>query len=81
MVDALYHSAAVAVLATLITESSLFSTFRTKLNWDLFYCPICISFWLAIPTLWYGGLHYFLTLALANVWMLVILNNYKLLGE
>lgn len=75
------HSAIVAVLATLISESKLFSRLRTWLGWDLLFCPICLSFWLALPTLYWGAGDYFLTLAIANVWMLVILYNYKLLDE
>lgn len=77
MTEAITHAAVVAILATLISESVLLSKIRKRLGFDLLYCPICLSFWLASPYIITDGLyHYFLTLAFANVWMLVVLRVY-----
>jgi len=81
MIEAIYHSACVAVLATLISESVLMSRFREKFNTYLVNCPICLGFWLAAPTFYWGFTHYFLVVALSNVWMLVILKLYNELEQ
>lgn len=71
------HSAAVAVIACLISESELAAPIREFLKWRVLYCPICLGIWLALPLFWYGWGHYFLTVALSNLWMLVILKVYE----
>jgi len=73
---ALQHAAAVAVLACLISESNIAASFRDAMEWPILYCPVCLGFWLATPTLAHGPLHYLFVVALSNVWMLVILKVY-----
>jgi hypothetical protein len=73
---ALQHAAAVGVLACLISESEIAATVRDKLGWQVLYCPVCLGFWLALPSFVYGPLHYLFVIALSNVWMLVILKVY-----
>ena len=73
---ALQHAAAVGVIACLISESQVMATVRDKIGWRILYCPICLGFWLAVPSLVYGLLHYLFVIALSNVWMLVILKVY-----
>lgn len=80
-IDLLAHAAVVAMLATLISESKLLSPVREKLNWDLLYCPVCLSYWLSALYLWFGVNHYFLTLALSQVWILVVLKVYAELDK
>lgn len=74
---ALIHAAAVGVIACLISESTIMNPVREYFNYSLLFCPICLSFWLATPTLFFGVLHYFLVVALSNVWMLIILKVYE----
>jgi len=76
LILALQHAAAVGVLACLISESEIASTIRDRLQWRVLYCPICLGFWLALPSFWYGPLHYLFIVGLSNVWMLVILKVY-----
>lgn len=70
-------SAAVAVLSMLITVSALFEPVRATLPTfnGLFYCPICLGFWIAIPYSTSFN-EYLLIVALSNVWMLVIAKLY-----
>jgi len=77
MIEAIYHSACVAVIATLISESVIMEPFRDLFKTYLVNCPVCLGFWLALPTVYWGFTHYFLVVALSNVWMLVILKLYS----
>jgi len=79
MLEALTHAAAVGVLACLISESNIAASVRNWLGWQVLYCPICLGFWIAIPTLLWGFLHYFLVVAISNAWMLIILKVYEAL--
>lgn len=81
MTQAIIHAAAVGVLACLISESVILSSIRNKLNIYLLECPICLGFWLAAPSLYYGVLHYFLVVAFSNAWMLIILKVYETLDN
>jgi hypothetical protein len=76
---AIQHAAVVGVLACLISESEIAAKLRLWLNWRVMYCPICLGFWLALPALYWGLLHYFTVIALSNLWMLVILKVYEAL--
>lgn len=77
-----YCSAAVGVLACLVSESTLFAPIRNRLkNFQLIFCPICMSFWFAAPALLYGPLFYFAVTAFSNVWILLILHTYEALDR
>ena len=76
MIELIKHAAAVAVLATLISESKLFNPIRLKFKAPLLYCPICLSFWIASPALWFGPVHYLAVVGVSNVFMLVTLKVY-----
>lgn len=73
----LEQSAAVAVIATIISESYLLTPIRKLFESYYVNCPICMGIALAAPTLYYGVGHYFLVVALSNAWMLVILKLYN----
>jgi hypothetical protein len=75
----LSHAATVAVLACLISESNIAAPLRKWFDWRVLYCPICLGFWIALPTFWFGIWYYFLVVATSNVWMLVILKVYEAL--
>lgn len=75
--DAIIHAAAVAVIACLISESAILAPIRERLNYSLFFCPICLGFWLTLPFFYYGFFHYFLVVAMSNVWMLITLKVYE----
>jgi hypothetical protein len=79
LILAIQHAALVGVLACLISESQIMAPIRNRLGWDVLYCPICLGFWIASPELVHGPWHYFLVVALSNVWMLVILKVYEAL--
>jgi len=74
---ALIHAAAVGVIACLISESTIMSPVRDYFNYTLLFCPICLSFWVALPAFSFGLLHYFLVVAMSNIWMLLILKVYE----
>jgi len=76
MMEVAAQAAFVAVVATLVSESFLMSRFRDYCDTYLVNCPVCMAFWLALPFMYYGFLHYFLVIATANLWMLVILKVY-----
>jgi hypothetical protein len=73
---ALQWSAYVAVMTCLITESDIAAPIREVVGWKVLLCPICLGIWMALPSMYFGFLFYFLVVALSNVWMLVILNVY-----
>jgi hypothetical protein len=86
------HAAVVGVLACLVSESNIAAPIRDGIerlprSWftrkltDLVFCPICMAFWIALPTLTDGVLFYFTTVAMSNLWMLVILKVYRELDE
>jgi len=77
MNDVFAMSAAVAVIACLISESEIAAPIRKLFNWRVLYCPICLGIWLALPAFNYGWAHYFKVVAISNVWMLVILKVYE----
>jgi hypothetical protein len=71
------HSAAVGVIACLISESKIMAPIRNRLGWSVLFCPVCLGFWLAVPTLFVNPLFYFTVVGLSNVWMLIILHTYE----
>jgi hypothetical protein len=75
------HAAAVGVLACLVSESRIAAPIRDRIGWSVLYCPICLGFWLALPVVLKGILFYFTTVAISNVWMLVILKVYRELDD
>lgn len=86
------HAAIVGVTACLVSESKIAAPIRdgigrlprnrlTRGLTDLVYCPICLAFWLATPYLSGGATAYFTTVAISNIWMLVILRVYRELDE
>ena len=86
------HAAVVGVMACLVSESKIAAPIRDGIgrlsrNWltsgltNLVYCPICLAFWFAIPYLAGGVNAYFTTIAISNIWMLVILKVYRELDE
>jgi hypothetical protein len=77
ILSAFYMSASVGVLSCLISESVIMAPVRDKIGWSLLFCPICLGFWLALPTLMYGPLFYLMTVGFSNIWMLVILKVYE----
>lgn len=77
MMEVAAQAAFVAVVATFVSESFLMSPFRDSVDTYLVNCPVCMAFWLALPFMWFGVLHYFLVIAVANAWMLVILKVYN----
>jgi hypothetical protein len=76
MMELAAQAAFVAVVATFVSESFLMSRFRDYCDTYLVNCPVCMAFWLSIPFVYYGFLHYFLVVAASNAWMLVILKVY-----
>lgn len=86
--SAFKHAAAVGVLACLLSESQIMEPVRAwvcKLpkNWfteklsALVLCPICLSFWFAVPALYGGVDYYFLVVGASSAWMLTILKVYE----
>ena len=74
-------SAAVGVVACLISESNLFGPIRSYIKHPIVFCPICLGFWLALPSLLWDWRAYFLVVAISNAWMLLILYVYEALDR
>ena len=85
MTDVIMQAAAVATLATLLSESVIAAPVREWLfkqfAWQLWYCPICLGFWIAAPALWYGPVHYLAVVGISHIFMLVTLKVYEILDE
>jgi hypothetical protein len=81
MIDAILlafvHSAAVGVLSCLVSESNILAPMRKALTWPVLYCPLCLGFWIALPCMFWGPLHYLLVVAFSNVWMLITMLVYE----
>jgi hypothetical protein len=74
-------SAAVGVVGCLISESNIAAPIRNYFGYQLLFCPICMGFWLALPSLAWDWRAYFLVVAISNAWMLVILHVYEALDR
>jgi hypothetical protein len=81
LVNLLCISAAVGVVACLISESNLFGPIREYISHPLVYCPICLSFWLAMPSVLWDWRAYFLVIATSNLHILLILYIYESLDR
>ena len=75
------YAAAVGVMACLVSESRIAAPIRDRIGWRVLYCPICLGFWFALPAAIHGVLFYFTTVAISNIWMLVILKVYRELDD
>ena len=74
-------SAAVAALTMLISKSTLFTPLRDKLPDKPFGCPVCLSFWVAAPILYWGPVAYLATVTFSNLWMLGIAKLYLAIDD
>jgi len=74
-------SAAVAALTMLISKSTLFTPLRDKLPDKPFGCPICSSFWVTLPILYWGPVAYLATVTFSNLWMLGIAKLYLAIDD
>ena len=82
MLELLALSAYVGVVACLISESNIAAPVRKFFNnCTLVNCPICLGFWLAVPTLLWNWRLYFLVVAMSNAWMFLILKVYAELDK
>lgn len=75
-------SAAVASLTMLVSKSKLFIPIRNKLpDWTPIHCPVCLSFWVASPALYWGPIEYLATVTFSNLWMLGIAKLYLAIDD
>ncbi len=85
MIELIKQAAAVATVATLLSESTIAAPLRDWLfkrkAWSLWYCPICLGFWIALPALWFGPVHYLAVVGFSHLFMLVTLKVYEMLDE
>jgi len=74
--------AAIASLTMLFSKSKLFAPIRNKLpNWTPIHCPICLSFWVASPMLYWGLVPYLASVTFSNVWMFAIAKLYLAIDD
>ncbi len=76
MIDLLKYALAIAVVATLISESVIMAPVRERLGWRLLYCPICLGFWLGLPIVFFDPLLYLASVGLSHAFMLITLRVY-----
>ena len=85
MNEVIMQAAAVATLATLLSESTIATPVRgwlfKRMTWTLWYCPVCLGFWFALPSLWWGPVHYLAVVGISHIFMLVTLKVYEMLDE
>jgi hypothetical protein len=85
MIEIVKQAAAVAVLATLLSESTLATPIRDwlfkKTESVLWFCPICLGFWIALPTIYYGPVHYLSVVGVSHLFMLITLHVYAELDK
>lgn len=85
MIEIIKQAAAVAVLATLLSESTLTTPLRDwlfrKTKSVLWFCPVCLGFWIATPALYWGPLHYLTVVGVSHLFMLVTLHVYAELDK
>ena len=75
-------SAAIAALTMLLSRSKLFAPIRNRLpDWMPIHCPVCLSFWMASPLLYYGFVSYLAGVTFTNAWMLVIAKLYLAIDD
>lgn len=78
----LEYSAAIASLTMLLSRSRLFAPIRNLLpTWPPIHCPVCLSFWIAAPTLYYGLISYLASVTFANLFMLGIAKLYLAIDD
>ena len=77
MVELIKYAAAIAVVATLVSESAILAPLRERLGYSLLYCPICLGFWFGLPVLYFQGwLTYLAAVGLSHLFMLITLRVY-----
>lgn len=76
MVELIQYAAAIAVTATLVSESAILGPIRDRLGYSLLYCPVCLGFWFGLPVLYHGWLTYLAAVGLSHVFMLITLRVY-----
>lgn len=76
MVEMIKYASAIAVVATLISESRLLAPIRERVKWQLLYCPVCLGFWLGLPAILQGVLFYLAAVGLSHAFMLITLRVY-----
>lgn len=81
MVELIKYAAAIAVVATLVSESAILAPLRERLGYSLLYCPICLGFWFGLPVLLHGPLFYLAAVGISHIFMLVTLRVYAELDE
>lgn len=81
MVELIKYAAAIAVVATLVSESAILSPIRDRLGYSLLFCPICLGFWLGLPALLNGFLFYLAAVGMSHLFMLITLRVYAELDK
>ena len=76
MVELIQYAAAIAVVATLVSESAILSPIRERLGFSLLYCPVCLGFWFGLPALMNGVLFYLAAVGMSHIFMLITLRVY-----
>lgn len=79
--DLLRYALAVASITSLFTLSELFYPLRERLPDRPFSCPICLTYWVAAPVLYYGVIDYLVVTTLAILFIAGIVKTYLLLAR
>jgi len=74
-------AAAITAITTLFSMSELFEPIRRRL-WDRpFSCPICLTYWIAAPYLYYGPSYYLALVFFSIVGVLFVTKTYNELTD
>lgn len=74
-------AAAITSLTTLFTLSELFEPVRKRLPDRPFGCPVCMTYWVSAPCLYYGVIPYLAVVFMSIVGVLLVTKTYNELAD
>lgn len=75
-------SAAIATLTMLLSRARITAPIRNKLpDWTPIHCPVCLSFWIAAPAMYWGPVAYLATITFSNLFMFGIAKLYLAIDD
>ena len=77
----LIWAAAFTAVNTLFTMSELFEPVRRRLPVRPFSCPICTSYWVCTPALYWGLTTYLAVVTFSILWVFVVAKTYNELAD
>ena len=74
-------AAVVTAITTLLTMSELFEPVRKRLPDRPFGCAVCMTYWIALPYLYYGPLYYLALVTVSIGGVFIVAKTYNELAD